>query len=99
MALANELMAMLEEFDTSGKVIEIEGKSVKVTNPYCGCLSPFTSQAEKFGFTDEEARLYACRRCMPSYEETAERLGLEFKGKLTGDINGGCWMQFSKKND
>jgi len=98
-ALANDLMAMLEEFNTLGNVITIEGNSVKVTNPSCGCLPPFTSQAEKFGFTDEEARLYACRRCMPSYKETVERIGLKFEGRLIGGVNGGCWMQFSKKHD
>jgi len=94
-AIAMDLTNMLKEFNTPNVKIDDTGESVKVENPHCGCIPPFTSQADKFGFSEEEARQYVCRRCIPSYKESAERLNLDFKGKLTEN---GCWMQFSKKN-
>jgi len=95
-ALAMDLTHMLEEFDTPKVNVVNTGESVKIENPYCGCICPFTSQADKFGFTEEETRHYVCRRCIPSYKASAENLELDFKGKLTEE---GCWMQFSKKNE
>src|SRR3989339_168952 len=89
--LAIDLTDMLEEFNTPDVNVDTKSDdySVKVENPNCGCICPFTSQADKFGFTEEEARQYVCRRCIPSYKESAERLNIDFKGKLTEE---GCWM-------
>src|SRR5262249_23040717 len=59
-SLASELLEMLDEFSTAGVQVNRSAGSVEVINETCGCLSPFISQAAKFGFTAAEARNYAC---------------------------------------
>ncbi|MBI2130081.1 hypothetical protein HYU07_07700 [Candidatus Woesearchaeota archaeon] len=90
-ALGKELEALLNEFDTSDAAVIQDLSKYRIENPNCGCLPPFMQLAEKYGFTKTEARSYACRRCMPSYEEAAIHLGLGFNGKLTKN---GCFMEF-----
>ncbi|MBS3117268.1 hypothetical protein J4430_00085 [Candidatus Woesearchaeota archaeon] len=89
--ISDEFESMLEEFGT----LEFFGSQTiegrRVDNPKCGCLPPFLKLSEKYGFTENEARQYACRRCLPSYRISALELGLGFKGRLTEN---GCWMHF-----
>lgn len=91
--LGKELETMLQDFNTPNITTAQDEKKYRVDNPTCGCLPPFIEQAERYGFTEKEARDYTCRRCMPSYRETAIKLGLGFKGRLTGN---GCFMEFSE---
>ena len=92
-ALADRLSTMLEAFNTSDvSGEETPGGGYAVYNPRCGCLPPFMGEAaEKTGFTPKEARRYACRECMPSYREAAEKAGTGFDGRLTKT---GCIMKF-----
>lgn len=92
-ALGKELEALLNEFNTSDVTVTQDLSKYTVENPDCGCLQPFIQLAEKYGFAKTEARNYACRRCMPSYEEASIQLGLGFNGKLTKH---GCFMEFIK---
>jgi hypothetical protein len=91
--LAMLLEGMLKEFGTKDIAINQEPSSLTVNNPACGCLPPFVTQAEEYGFGKKEARNYACRRCMPSYQEASKLLEVKFKGRLTKE---GCFMQFYK---
>lgn len=94
-AMKDRLLRMLEEFGTSSiSVNEIPG-GYNLNNPNCGCLLPFIKQAEQFDFTKEEARGYACQRCMPSYASGTKKCNLTFEGKLTAS---GCIMQFTNLN-
>jgi len=92
-ALAGRLFSMLEAFNTSyvsGEKTPDNGYTVD--DPKCGCLPPFMGRAaEETGFTPKEARIYACRECMPSYKLAAKAAGIGFKGKLTRN---GCIMKF-----
>lgn len=90
--LAERLTRMLSEFASREVSIqEFHDGRTTVMNPECGCLPPFTNQARDFNFTPEEARRYACMRCMPSYSKAAALLGVKFKGALT---ERGCVMEF-----
>lgn len=95
-ALGNELEGMLQDFDTQYITPTQSEGTYRVDNPNCGCLPPFLQLAERYGFTQEEARDYACRRCMPSYKEVAIQSGLGFQGKLTEK---GCFMEFKVGKD
>ena len=92
-ALADRLFSMLEAFNTqhiSGE--ETPGEGYTVDNPECGCLPPFMGRAsEETEFTPQEARKYACRRCMPGYRGAAKKAGIDFNGELT---RSGCIMRF-----
>ena len=94
--LSDEFESMLKEFGTleifSSQTIEGQ----RVNNPKCGCLPPFLRLANKYGFTEKEARQYACRRCLPSYRRSALELGLGFEGRLTEH---GCWMHFLRNKN
>jgi hypothetical protein len=104
-SLASELLEMLDEFSTMGVQVKRSGGSVEVINETCGCLSPFTSQAAKFGITTSEARNYACANCIPSYRLMTQMLDHKFEGRLLPprdnaaggptDNCGGCIMKFS----
>ncbi|MCH7568022.1 MAG: hypothetical protein IIA87_01240 [Nanoarchaeota archaeon] len=96
-ALTDKLFSMLEAFNT----LHVSGEKTPdneytVDNPECGCLPPFMGKAsEETGFTPQEARKYACRRCMPGYALAAKKVDIDFNGKLT---RSGCIMKFMRKN-
>lgn len=105
-SLAAELLEMLDEFSTVGVQVNRTSASVEVINETCGCLSPFTSQAARFGITATEARNYACANCIPAYRLMTQMLNHKFEGRLLPpkidaaddrtDNCGGCIMKFSR---
>ena len=93
-ALAERLCKMLKDFGSTKVPISGEDKGCTVNNPTCPCLPPFVDQAQRFGFSRDEARKYSCMICMPSYAQAAQALGIKFKGTLTEH---GCVMRFCHK--